>query len=303
MLKILIKDLKLFGYHGVRDKEKKNGQDFLFNIKILLNKGDFTGEDDLGKTLNFSEIINLVKEINGSRRFDLLETFSQVLAEEIIEFSPLAEKVRVRVEKIAPPIKEDLYSVGVEYQLRRNNKKTTKKAFERTGKDAIDLYLSLGSNLGDRKNNLQKGIDLISKNPLIDISGVSSLYESEPMYVKDQRLFYNIVAHAMVNQDLDPFELLGFLKSVEYEVGRKMNSKINGPRILDIDIVYYGNLKINSDFLTVPHPKLKERNFVLVPLSEISPGIRIGSQSIKEYLKRNKFPEKIKVVKSSKISI
>ena len=122
MLKILIKDLKLFGYHGVREKEKKNGQDFLFNIKVLLNKDDFTGEDDLEKTLSYSEIIKLVKKINESRRFDLLETLSQVLAEEILKFSQLAEIVKIKVEKISPPIKEDLYSVGVVYELKRIEK-------------------------------------------------------------------------------------------------------------------------------------------------------------------------------------
>lgn len=302
MLKILIKDLKLFGYHGVREKEKKNGQDFLFNIKVLLNKDDFTGEDDLEKTLSYSEIIKLVKRINESRRFDLLETLSQVLAEEILKFSPLAEIVKIRVEKISPPIKEDLYSVGVVYKLKRT-KKATKEMPGRTGKYTTPLYLSLGSNLGDRKKNLQKGVDLINKNPLIDISAVSSVYESEPMYVKDQRLFYNIVIHAMVTEGLDPFELLGFLKSKEYAAGRRINSGINGPRILDIDILYHGDLKIKSDFLTIPHPRLKERNFVLVPLSEVSQEIKIGGRSISEYLKGKKFKEKVSLIKNSRINI
>ncbi len=303
MLKILIKDLKLFGYHGVREEEKKTGQNFLFNIKILLNKDDFTCEDNIEKTLNYSEVIKLVKKINHSQRFDLLESLSQVIAEKILKFSTLVEEVKVRVEKITPPIKEDLYSVGVIYKLQRNEKKTTKVSLDLTSKDTTDLFLSLGTNMGDRKKNLQKGIVLINKNPQIEVSKVSSLYESEPMYLKDQQPFYNIVVHALVQENMDPFELLGFLKGIEYEAGRRKNSKRNGPRVLDIDILYHGDHKINTDFLTIPHLRLEERNFVLIPLSEVSPEHQIGGKRIKQYLREKKFPEGVKLIKNSKINI
>ncbi len=302
MLKILIKDLKLFGYHGVRDEEKKTGQQFLFNIKIILNRDVLTGEDNIEKTLNYSEVIKLVKKINDVRRFDLLETLSRVVAEEILKFSPLAEKVKVRVEKISPPINEDLYSVGVICKLQRNGNNITEAESTAAG-DSIDLYLSLGSNMGDRIKNLQKGVALINKNPLIDISEVSSLYESEPMYVKDQQPFYNIVVHARAGRALDPFEVLGFLKGIEFKTGRRKSSKKNGPRILDIDILYLGDHKINTDFLTVPHPGIKERNFVLLPLSEIAPDLKIEGTGIKEYLKVKNFPEGVSMIKDSRINI
>ncbi len=302
MLKILIKDLKLFGYHGVRDEEKKDGQEFLFNIRILLNKDDLTGEDSIERTLNYSEVIRLVKKINGGRRFDLLETLSRTVAEEILKLYPLAEKVKVRVEKTSPPIKEDLYSVGVVCKLQRDVNNITADASP-AGRDSTDLYLSLGSNMGDRKKNLQKGVALINKNPLIDISKESSLYESEPMYLEDQQSFYNIVVHARAGRALDPFELLGFLKGIEYRTGRRKSSKKNGPRILDIDILYHGNHKINTDFLTVPHPGIGERNFVLLPLSEIAPGLKIDGTGIKEYLIGKNFPEGVKLIKDSRINI
>jgi len=123
MFKILIKDLNLYGYHGVNEEEKKNGQNFLFNITIYIKKESFAGDDDIGSTLNYSDVVELVKEINSRERFNLLEAFSQSLADEILKMSPMVEKVIVKIEKTYPPIKEELQSVGVEYILSRKEEK------------------------------------------------------------------------------------------------------------------------------------------------------------------------------------
>ena len=114
MFKIFVKNLKLYGYHGVREHEKKEGQYFLFNIEISIKDSDYTGRDDLVNTLSYSDIIREVKKINKSKNFDLLETFSQVLANRIMDMSGLVKKVIVGIEKPDPPIKEKLDSVGVE---------------------------------------------------------------------------------------------------------------------------------------------------------------------------------------------
>src|SRR4030042_4043378 len=125
MFKIKIKDLKLFGYHGVKQEEKTNGQNFLFNINIDVARDSFRKDnlyqDNILETVNYSEIISLIKEINSKNRFNLLETFSEVLAERIISYSPLILKVKVRIEKISPPIKERISSVGVEFELERKS--------------------------------------------------------------------------------------------------------------------------------------------------------------------------------------
>src|SRR3972149_8032733 len=119
MFSIIIKDLNLFGYHGVKESEKKDGQNFRFNIKILLNKDNFLSEDDLENTLNYSEVIKLIKRINSDNRFNLLEALSQTAAGRIMDMSPMIEKVTVKIEKTSPPIEENLESVGVEYILDR----------------------------------------------------------------------------------------------------------------------------------------------------------------------------------------
>jgi len=118
MFRILIKNLNLFGYHGVREEEKTNGQNFLFNITIYIKK-DSLVDDNIESTVNYSDVIKLVKKINSKERFNLLEILSQNLAARILNMSQLIEKVKVRVEKTAPPIEENLQSVGVECTLER----------------------------------------------------------------------------------------------------------------------------------------------------------------------------------------
>ncbi len=118
MFRILIKNLNLFGYHGAREEEKINGQNFLFNITIYIKKDSFAG-DDIENTVNYSDVIKLVKKINSKGRFNLLETLSQKMAAKILNMSHLIEKVDVRIEKTSPPIDENLQSVGVECTLER----------------------------------------------------------------------------------------------------------------------------------------------------------------------------------------
>ena len=296
MFSIIIKDLNLFGYHGVKESEKKDGQNFRFNIKILLNKDNFLSEDDLENTLNYSEVIKLIKRTNSDNRFNLLETLSQTAAGRIMDMSPMIEKVTVKIEKTSPPIEENLESVGVEYILDR-------KSIEDRGKgkiesSEIDVYMSLGSNIGNRENNLRKAVNLIGSNPSINIVKVSSIYETEPMYLKDQNSFYNIVLEARTGVEPGPFEMMGFLKGIEYGMGRKRVEKKYGPRIIDIDLLYYGEIFIESVFLTVPHPGIEERKFVLVPLSEITPGFTLKGENIEKFIEKSNFTERVDLIKS-----
>jgi len=293
MFKILVKNLNLFGYHGVKDSEKKDGQNFRFNIEILINEDGFLNSDNLEDTLNYSEVIKILKDINASQRFDLLETLSQAAADRIMGISPIVKKVIVKVEKTSPPISENLESVGVEYVLDRAESKA--KISKKTG---YDVYLSLGSNIGQRENNLRKAVDMIRDNPFIDVIKVSSIYETEPMYLKGQDYFYNIVLRCRADERLGPFEMMGFLKSIEYEIGRKKIDKKYGPRIIDIDLLYYGEMVIESDFLAVPHPKIMERKFVIVPLSEIAPDFIIKGKKIEKIIEGSNLTGKVTLVKN-----
>ena len=298
MFKINIKDLKLFGYHGVKQEEKTSGQNFLFNISVDIAKDSFEKNgllrDNILNTVNYSEIITLIKEINSKNRFNLLETFSEVLAEKIISYSPLILKVKVRIEKISPPIKESIGSVGVELELERNpnshdyEPKISKKSI---------VFLSLGSNLGDREKNLRDAVKKLRVNQNLDVISISSIYETEPMYVENQEYFYNIVVKAAIKSAYSAFELLGYAKKIEFDLGRKSTYARYGPRTIDVDILTFDELKIDSDLLALPHPKIFERNFVLVPLAEVSPDFMIKDKNILDYISQRNFKERVVKIK------
>lgn len=286
-MKILIKDLVLYGYHGVRDHEKKDGQYFIFNISIYINDSGLEESDDLADTLSYSDVIKEVKEINKTKRCDLLETLCRVVAGAVMDMSSMIEKVDIRIEKPDPPIDEKLGSVGVEY--------TSSRLGGYTGiKNGETVFLSLGSNTGDRKANIEKALESLERDPRIQVARVSSFYETSPMYVEEQSDFYNIAA--MLKVGLDPFSLLGLIKGIEHDMGRKTGQKRYGPRLIDIDILYYGDRTIKSDILELPHPLIKERKFVLLPLSEIAPDIRIDDMEIKSYLEKKELTEKVKKI-------
>jgi 2-amino-4-hydroxy-6-hydroxymethyldihydropteridine diphosphokinase len=130
------------------------------------------------------------------------------------------------------------------------------------------VYLGLGSNLGDRKQNLSQALGLLSTHVMIEKA--SSVYETEPVGYKDQPLFLNAVCR--ISTELNPKQLLRLAKKIEAKLGRKPGFP-NAPRPIDIDILLYGDEVFSSKELTVPHLRLAERAFVLVPLSEIAPNL------------------------------
>lgn len=144
-------------------------------------------------------------------------------------------------------------------------------------------YLGLGSNLGDRRQNLAKALKLMS--PQVKVMKLSSIYETEPVGYTDQPLFYNAVCQ--VSTALSPRELLHLAKEIEQRLGRRASFP-NAPRPIDIDILFYDDKITRSKELIIPHPRLVERAFVLVPLAEIAPNLvhPEKGQTIKELLNK-----------------
>ncbi|MEC4675509.1 MAG: 2-amino-4-hydroxy-6-hydroxymethyldihydropteridine diphosphokinase [Nitrospirota bacterium] len=128
-------------------------------------------------------------------------------------------------------------------------------------------YIGIGSNLGDRQRNCLDAIERLQTNGLL-VTKRSSMHETEPWGVKQQPKFINMAVE--VKTDIPPQQLLGLLKKIETDMGR-MDTVKWGPRVIDLDILLYDNIKIDEDVLKIPHPMMHERDFVLGPLSEIAP--------------------------------
>ncbi|MGA2274362.1 MAG: 2-amino-4-hydroxy-6-hydroxymethyldihydropteridine diphosphokinase [Bryobacteraceae bacterium] len=132
------------------------------------------------------------------------------------------------------------------------------------------IYLSLGSNIGDRERNLRAAIERLGA-PGLRVLRVSPIYETEPVDVTDQRWFLNLVVQAETT--LFPMQLLARVQKVERVLGR-VRTVPKGPRIIDIDILLYGTAVVRGGKLQIPHPRIPERRFVLVPLHDLAPTLR-----------------------------
>ena len=133
-------------------------------------------------------------------------------------------------------------------------------------------YIGLGSNEGDRLANLAGAVDAIAEIPDTHVERASNAYESEAAYATDQAHFANAVIE--ITTGLDALVLLGYLQQVEDTMGR-VRDQDNGPRIIDVDILLFGDEEMTSVALTIPHSGLTEREFVVVPLLELSPHVRL----------------------------
>jgi 2-amino-4-hydroxy-6-hydroxymethyldihydropteridine diphosphokinase len=155
-------------------------------------------------------------------------------------------------------------------------------------------YLCLGSNLGDREKNLESAAALLMEAG-IRIVSASSLYETEPVGISTEAWFYNQVLE--VKTRFNPEELLRLLKRIEEQLGR-VHSECSSSRSIDIDILLAGERAVNSRNLKIPHPRMVERNFVLMPLAEIAPDVKhpVLDENIKDLLVKSKDRARVKKV-------
>ena len=143
-------------------------------------------------------------------------------------------------------------------------------------------YLGLGTNVGAREKNLREAVDLITDISGIEVTTVSSIYETEPWGYEDQNDFLNLCVE--LKTELTPQELLASCQEVENKMGRVRKEKW-GPRVIDVDILLYDDFKIDTSKLVIPHPRMDERAFVLVPLRELNPNLIIKEEVITELIK------------------
>ena len=135
----------------------------------------------------------------------------------------------------------------------------------------ITAYLSIGSNLGDKFSNCILGADRVNELPETRVVAVSKFYKTEPVDFLDQAWFVN--GALKIETGLDPFELMKSLKKIEFSLGQIEKEVRFGPRIIDLDIIFYGNRVIRTESLEIPHPRMDKRCFVLKPLCDIGKGV------------------------------
>jgi len=143
------------------------------------------------------------------------------------------------------------------------------------------VHLGLGTNLGDRAANLKAALAALAD--IVAIGEGSSVWETAPMHVLDQPPFLNMAVVGTTT--LEPLDLLARIKAIETRLGRVASVRY-GPRLIDIDILAMGDETIDSEVLTLPHPRLSERRFVLAPLAEIAPDLIVSGQSVATLLGR-----------------
>ena len=135
----------------------------------------------------------------------------------------------------------------------------------------VPVFISIGSNMGDKYNNCLKGIELLNQLDQTTVAEVSPFYQTDPVDFIDQDWFVN--GMVKITTSFSPVNLMAALKGIEQALGQFEKSVRFGPRLIDLDIVFYDNLVINQETVTLPHPRMHIRRFVLKPLCDIDAGI------------------------------
>lgn len=250
MTKIDIHNLTVNAKHGVFDKEKVNPQPFVFDCSIDYDFEKAAVSDDLALTLDYGGIMQDITDFCKSNCFDLIETLCYKTAQTLMDKYPI-NSISLTVKKPQAPVDLPFENVSVSVTLERK-----------------DAYLSLGSNLGERQEILNNAINQLAQNKAVKVLKISSPYENPPYGGVAQYPFINMAVK--ISTYLSPDALLDYLHAIEEKAHRTREARW-GDRTLDIDIIYYGDMIIDTDRLTIPHADYHNRDFVLIPMGEIAP--------------------------------
>lgn len=251
MDQIIIKDLEIFGYHGVFEEEAFLGQKFIVTAVLNLSTRKAGKTDDLQQSLDYGVACQMIKKIVKTERYQLIERLAEEIAEQLLLTFSLLQSVEITVKKPWAPVLMPMETVAV----------TIRRGWHKA-------YLSIGSNMGDKEGHLDFAIDQLNALPDTKVTAVSDFIVTEPYGGVEQDDFLN---GALEIETLKmPEELLETALGIEKETGRERLIHW-GPRTLDIDILFYDDEIIMTENLKVPHVEIPKRQFVLEPLSAIAP--------------------------------
>lgn len=251
MGEIEIKDLVVFAKHGVLPEENSLGQKFEVSVVFFLDFLKAGKTDSLDSTIDYKKACEMIAEIFGKNTCSLIENAAWKLAEALLISYPFCSKVKVTVKKPWAPVHMPMDTVSV--------------SMERSWKKA---YLSIGSNVGDKEANLNEAVRLLNEDGKIQVKKVSDFIITAPVGGVVQDDFLN--GALCILTLYEPQELLEKITYIEKRLKREREIHW-GPRTIDVDIILYEDLIMNTESLTIPHAEMTRREFVLKPLCQIAP--------------------------------
>jgi 2-amino-4-hydroxy-6-hydroxymethyldihydropteridine diphosphokinase len=247
MNKIIIENLECFGKHGVFKEENVLGQKFVVSAAMITND---VKDDDINNAVDYGAVSHYIADYVSNNVFKLIETLANNMAENILKKFNISE-ITIKVKKPFAPIGLPLDTAAVEV-----NKKWSV------------AYLSIGSNIGDKKSYLDMCIKELENNENIKIEKIADFITTKAYGYTEQDDFLN--SAIKIKTILSPYELLDYTSSIEEKAHREREIHW-GPRTLDIDILLYENVVLDDKKLTIPHLDMHNREFVLKPMCQIAP--------------------------------
>lgn len=262
--RVFVHGLVLHGFHGVHAEESRLGQKFLLDLECQVDIDDAVAGDDYAQAVCYGGLCDLATEISA-QPCKLIETLATRIADAILARYPTVSQVAVTVHKPSAPIRYPVDQVGARIERIRRS----------------PVGFSFGSNIGDKIGYLRQALDRLAAKPGIEVTAVSDFYRTAPWGVAEQDWFVNACAIGVTS--LSPQALLKTCQALEVQIGRTREKRW-GPRIIDIDLLFFGDVRLASDRLILPHAELCRRAFVLVPLAEIAADQMIAGRSVAEWL-------------------
>ena len=255
--RITLTGLVARGRHGVFEHERRDGQDFVVDVVLELDLRGAAATDDLTRTVHYGELARALADDVRGEPVDLLETLAERLLR-ICLANPRVEAAEVVVHKPQAPIEETFGDVAVAVRRRR----------EEVFPPPRDGVLALGSNVGDREATLASAVADLARTPGLEVVAVSPVVETDPVGGPEQPDYLNAVV--AVRGTLPPHTLLAACLAVEARHGRERRVRW-AARTLDVDVITYGDLVLDTPDLVLPHPRAAHRPFVLAPWAALDP--------------------------------
>lgn len=253
MDEIRIDGLDVYAHHGVYPEETQNGQHFFVNAVLYTDTRSGGWADALEKTTNYAEICHFITDYWREHTWKLLEAAAEHTARKILLRFPLIRELELEIRKPEAPIGLPFESVSVRIH----------RGWHR-------VFVALGSNMGEKERQIRTAMAHLDAHPDCRVKRISKLISTVPYGGVEQDDFLNGAAE--VETLLTPYELLDQLHVLEQEAHRER--KIHwGPRTLDLDILFYDGLCLEDKDLIIPHIDMTNRDFVLVPMAELAPGL------------------------------